>query len=228
MPTKRINYAVIALKKEEVEDVINKLSEQGADAAEKKDNKRKAGLDELIKWLKENKEKIYGELPEEWRPFYDKRIIDIIKDNSNYLSKTDLIGQLDNNCKNTDILDKAEIRIFFIDAFAMYLSKYIKFADKLDAKYNDAEKANCCFLINYSLPTKCQEQLEETYKDKWPTLSRAYMDGSLHRIAVRIDDLNNFKNMVRKEYNKPAMNQHFRQIVDEEYGPTKTKPQLTR
>ncbi len=226
MPGNRISYAVIALKEEDVEKVINKLKEQRDEADKEKDEQHKVQLDELIKWLIDNKEKIYGGLPEEWKPFYDKKIIDIIKDNSTFLSKTDEIDRLDKNCSNAYILDDARIRIFFIDVFAMYLDKYTKFADKLDYAYKDATNTHCCFLINYLLPTKCQEELEKKYKERWPTLSRAYMNGSLHRIAVRVDDLNNFKNIVKEKYSKQAMYEPLKQDIDEKYGSSKKNPNL--
>lgn len=181
MPNNKICYAVIALTKTQAIEVINKLKDEHLDAT--------------AEWLEKNKDIIYGDLPEDWRPFKDERIIDMIDDGSVYKSETHLISTLDENCTNNKILH--HVKIFFIDVLALHFDKYTNFATRLDARFSDSEKANCCFLMNPTLSFGSQEQLEKIYRETWPSVSEGYVNGSLHRIAVRIDDVKNFKNYLK-------------------------------
>lgn len=181
MPNNKICYAVIALTKTQAIEVIYKLKDEHLDAT--------------AEWLEKNKDIIYGDFPEDWRPFKDERIIDMIDDGSIYKSETHLISVLNENCTNNNILH--HIKIFFIDMFALHLDKYKNFATRLDARFSDSEKGNCCFLMNPALHFDAQEQLEKIYRQTWPSVSEGYADGSLHRIAVRIDDVKNFKNYLK-------------------------------
>jgi hypothetical protein len=178
-----IYYAVIALKAEEVEDVISSLNEKG--------------LTDLSKWLVKHKDSIYGELPEDWKPFEDKSISEIIEENETkcYKCQTKSISDLDEDCANTDVL--SGINVFFIDVFAMYLQKYQKLAIRVDHAFRHAEESKCCLLMNYALPVNLQDQLEEQYSSTWNQVLKEYEKGSLHRVAARVNDLNNFKNFVK-------------------------------
>ena len=178
-----IYYAVIALKAEDVEDVISSLDEKG--------------LTDLSEWLAEHKDSIYGELPEDWKPFEDKSISEIIEENETkcYKCQTKSISDLDEDCTNTDIL--SGINVFFIDVFAMYLQKYKKLAIRVDHAFRHAEESKCCLLMNYALPVNLQDQLEEQYSSTWNQVLKEYEKGSLHRVAARVNDLNNFKNFVK-------------------------------
>lgn len=180
---KKLHYVVLALTKDKAVEVIHKLEEQGKD--------------KQAEWLLKNKGIIYGDLPEDWRPFNSEKIKDIIAENSIYQSETHQISRLDEDCGNYLGLGLREVQIYFIDVFAMYIEKYKKLAMLFDAHFCNAEKNKCCFLINYALPHDIQEELEKTYKQTWPSVAVGYRDGSLHRIAVRIDDLKNFKNYVK-------------------------------
>lgn len=178
-----IYYAVIALKAEEVEDVISSLDEKG--------------LNDLSKWLAKHKDSIYGELPEDWKPFEDKSISELIEENETkcYKCQTKSISDLDEDCANTDVL--SGINVFFIDVFAMYLQKYQKLAIRVDHAFRHAEESKCCLLMNYTLPVNLQDQLEEQYSSTWNQVLKEYEKGSLHRVAARVNDLNNFKNFVK-------------------------------
>ena len=176
-----IYYAVITLTKTQADEVISKLKEEGM------------GL--LANWLEDNKDIIYGDLLEDWRPFKDEKIIDIIDKRSKYYkSETHLIDMLNEDCTNVAGVF-SRTNLFFIDVFAMYIEKFAKFATRADLSFS--KNAKCCFLINYALPTDVQIQLEKTYKETWPSVSEAYNNGSLHRIAVRVDDVKNFKNYLK-------------------------------
>ena len=178
-----IYYAVIALKAEEVEDVISSL-----------DEKR---LTDLSKWLADHKDSIYGELPEDWKPFEDKSISEIIEESETkcYKCQTKSISDIDEDCTNTDVL--SGINVFFIDVFAMYLQKYKNLATKVDHAFRYAGESKCCLLMNYTLPVNLQDKLEKQYCSTWNQVLKEYEKGSLHRVAARVNDLNNFKNYIK-------------------------------
>ena len=185
MSTNTIHYVIMALTIEEVDEVINELNE----------NK----LIESAKWLEKNKKKIYGEFQEDWKPFCDKKIADIIAEdsyhsNTEYMDQTELLSDFDSviNVKK----HFKDIRIFFVDIFVLCLNKYIQLAVRCDAHFCNMHTSNCCFFINYKLPNNVQDELEKMYKETWPCISEEYTNGSLHRMAVRVDDVNNFKNFL--------------------------------
>lgn len=181
--SERISYAVIALTETQADEVISKL--------------KKVGMNSLANWLVGNKGQIYGEEIEDWKPFKDQKIVDIINENaSGFESETHCISELDDSCPDAE--KTKHIQIFFIDLFAMYMEKYAALAKDTDYAFSDAKKANCCFLISYKLPQDVQEQLEKIYIQHWKYVSKAYKDGYLHRLAVRLDDVNNFKNFIKK------------------------------
>lgn len=183
--TRNIDYAVIALTVEDVEYVISSLNERGST--------------KLSQWLAKHKSEIYGELPDNWKPFGDQTISDIIEDESNcYICETPTIFQLSEDCKN--IKDIRHIEIFFIDAFAMYLQKYKNFALKVDHSFMDASDSKCCFVINYTLPANHQEELEKECINIWNEVLEGYEEGFLHRVAARVNDLKNFKNFVKRSF----------------------------
>ena len=180
-----IYYAVISLTAEEVDDVIKSL-----------DDKKLFGLS---KWLADNKDSIYGELPIDWKPFEDKSISEIIQENDtkSYVCQTKIISDIiDEDCTNLEHLK--DIEVFFIDVFAMYLQKYKNLAKTVDYAFRYAKEGKCCLLMNYKLPILLQDQLEEQYRNTWSHVLKEYEKGSLHRVAARVNDLNNFNNIVKK------------------------------
>ena len=190
-----IYYTVIALKADEVEDVISSLDEKG--------------LTDLSVWLADHKYSIYGELPIDWKPFEDESISEIIEENETKCYKYQSISSLDEECTNTHILSK--IDVFFIDVFAMYLQKYQLLATKVDHAFRHAEEGKCCLLMNYTLPINLQDKLEIQYSSTWNQVLKEYEKGSLHRVAARVNDLNNFKNFIKhylenEEHPSPGAN----------------------
>lgn len=187
MPRSKIHYAIIALTKTNVEEVMCLLKSQ-------------KGNNEVINWLQKNKSRVYGDIPEDWKPFGDLsgesklfgsgKIKEIIENNSNnYHSETHLIDNFNDNSKLPDL---SVIDVFFIDMFSMYLPIYKDLAYRNDQYFCIANK--CCFLIDYTLPLKVQQELENVYNISWNLVSSKYRDGYLHRLASRIDDLTNFSN----------------------------------
>lgn len=210
MSEKKIYYAIIALTKDNVEKIIPKL--------------KKEGKNTIATWLEDNGNNIYGNIPEDWKPFHNETIINIVETNAtDYKSETQLISNLNEECTNVGSLSC--IKIYFIDMFAMYMQKYIEFAKRIDFALLKAS-SHCCFLINYSLPIDVQNDLEKTYKKNWPTVSKSYEDGSLHRIAVRIDDVKNFKNYLRDLLAEDNPNPSNYKKLSEMFPPDRDIPKL--
>jgi hypothetical protein len=185
MPRIKIHYAVIALTKTNVEDVIHILEEQ-------------TGNDNVIKWLKENKSNVYGDLLEDWRPFRSEKtqgdkIQEIIEcDRQDYHSETHLVAKYFEN--PSEAPDLSHIDVFFIDIFSMYLPTYKELAKRTDFAFCSAQNNKCCFLLDYTLPHIVQMEMEKLYNISWQFVSSRYRNGCLHRMAARIDDLTNFRN----------------------------------
>lgn len=208
MSNNKINYAIVALTTTKVDEVIDKLKEEGNET--------------LSKWLDENKNFIYGNLPEDWKPFCDGKIKNIINENSNYLSNTPLIEEYFEGRIQFNSLKK--IQIYFIDLFTMYIEKYNALAKLCDASFCDAKNNNCCFLINNAFPYHIQEQLEKNYNDVWKSVADEYLNGSLHRIAVRVDDLKNFKNYIKILNERDRPNSGTNEMLDARWGHSKPAP----
>lgn len=179
-------YAIIALNLREAKELEDKL-------------RKDANTAKIASWLKIAEDNsIYGATPDDWRPFGNDRISDIIKyDSPNYESETGTVWPaLSGNSLNLVKLIP-HIEVFFVDVFAMYLEKYQKFALKADYGCCDGTKHKCCFVMDHRVPIDVQEQLEMNMKELWQSVSTNYSEGCLHRIAVRVDDLNNFKNYLK-------------------------------
>ena len=184
----RIYYAVIALTAEEATDLVSSLYNDG--------------FYNLSKWLADKKDSIYGNLPKDWRPFEDKTISDIIEEETDeYKCETHLISTINEDCTNADIL--SDIDVFFIDVFAMYIKKYENLAKTVDYNFMNALEGKCCLVMNYTLPVNLQVELENKYCNTWNYVLKGYENGSLHRVAARVKDLNNFKNfLIKHELNE--------------------------
>jgi len=174
----RIHYAVIALTKTEAGQVIGALRSQHRQ--------------NLATWLTDNKDRVYGDIPDDWKPFSGQNIA-ILIDNSDFVSETLLISNLGEDFAGLPVLLRS-VEVYFIDIFALFLGKYEELAKRLDAALGAAGKCKCCFLIYYGLSKDIQDELEREYRNKWPVVCDAYKRGCLHRIAVRADDLMNFRN----------------------------------
>jgi hypothetical protein len=189
MPSLR--YAVIALKQKEVEQVITKM--EGLKAALPADQKAKAlQLGDLMTWFKENGDAFYGKTNEEWKPFNGQTIDELINESAGYSRQTNLIEKFNLLEENYDVVDP--IRVYFIDVFALFLDKYNKLADKMD--YHLAKENQCCLIIPYKWPDAIQDTVLGTYAKTLRMVYGAYLQGKLHRIAMRVEDLKNFRNFI--------------------------------
>lgn len=204
----KIFYGVIALTIDQANEVVNQLKDE-------KPN--------LVNWLESKKDDIYGNKPEDWKPFDSISIKEMIETHSygdnpeewepfedinikklienfsddTYKSQTFFIEALDRLCKDkTKVRSVFDIDVFFIDVCAIYLEKYQEMAKDCNARF--AESHNCCFLINPSIPSSLLNEIEKEYKKVWSFVNLNYIDGDLHRVAFRVEDLLNFKNYIIK------------------------------
>lgn len=181
MANHKIPYAVFALNNKEVEDVIKRL---------RKDKKEK-----LAKWLEDNKDEVYSDDRDHWKPFKNQNIAELIS-NTNYVSNTLLVSKVIEGSAKRAVLRSVEV--FFIDMFATFLDKYRDLAESLDMYLGKAECGKCCFLMHYGLSEDIQDELEKECRNSWEDVYDGYKNGCLHRIAVRVDDLKNFRNYLLK------------------------------
>lgn len=172
-------YAVIALKTGDVASAVAKLEAQN--------------LTDVGAWLTQNQAEFYGSRIEDWRPFNDSTIRELVNETRGYETQTNLIDQLD---EEADLEMIRPITVYFIDVFALFLEKYINFARRID--FSIAEKGRCCLLIPSTLPPQMQDLLIGTYCNVWRQVCKTYRGGNLHRIAMRLDDLQNFRNCLIK------------------------------
>ena len=171
-------YVVIAPKSNEVDQVVAKLEDQNQDG--------------IAQWLAEKKDSLYGRRNEDWKPFDDRTIRQLVNETKGYQTATDLIDALDSQVSDISSVVESPVRIYFIDVFALFLDKYVKLATKLDALV--AGHGECCLVMSHELPSDIQEHLIGTYCRSWGTVCNEYRRGRLHRIAMRLDDLRNFRN----------------------------------
>ena len=181
MANHKIPYAVFALNKKEAEDVIKEL--------------RKKNKDKLAEWLEDNKDEIYSDDRDLWKPFKSQNIAKLIS-NTNYVSNTLLISKVIEGSAKRAVLRSVEV--FFIDMFATFLDKYRDLAENLDMYLGEAERGKCCFLMHYALSEEIQDELEKECRNAWEGVYDDYENGCLHRIAARVDDLKNFRNYLLK------------------------------
>jgi len=205
-------YGVIALKNSDVIAAIDQLKAQN--------------LKEIADWLNANEAGFYGKRNEDWKPFNGQTIGELINETKGYQSQTNLLDLLKNDASNISII--RPIRVFFIDVFALFLQKYVRMAQRVD--YALAENGQCCLLIPNGLSPAMQDQLLLTYCGVWSAVCNSYRQGSLHRIAMRVDDLQNFRNYLLKLFgadDTPSM------VAEQELSKrfqyeTKTPPSFAR
>ncbi len=203
-----IYYTVISLTKDQADEVLchlkKELIEKQAMKKEKEEKKEDTKniledikvIGSLVHWLENKKDIIYGDLPDDWKPFGNNKITDIVEQGTDrYKSDMKLIPLLNEECTNIRILKR--VQVFFIDIFAMYTYKYKMLATRLDFSCYNSRLRNCCFLINYELPFEGQNHLEKIFQEFWPSVSDEYKEGCLHRVVLRTEDLENFKNQLK-------------------------------
>lgn len=173
-------YAVIALKTNEVPGVVTQLNA--------------LNLNAVGAWLNQNHTNFYGNRNEDWKPFNGQTISQLVNQTKGYQTQTNLIDQLKNDISNVAII--RPIRVYFIDVFALFIDKYKDLAARVD--FSVAESGQCCLLIPNALPINLQDQLIGVYCKVWQEVYNTYRQGNLHRIAVRVDDFQNFRNYLLK------------------------------
>lgn len=205
MQVKTINYAIVTLTIDQVDTVVSLLEAEG--------------MKKLAEWINENRSSIYAVSPEEWTPYKNESIGDIIERDSNYfLSRTELILDLRDDFLNIHTLNN--IRVFFFDALSMYIAKYRELASRIDFACCDGNTKSCCFVINNELPNEIQEKLEEEYLSISPAVSCKYDEGCMNRITYRERELKNFKNQLFiKVFGNPNLDK-----LDEMYGHSERVP----
>jgi hypothetical protein len=182
-------YGVIALKNSEVDEVIKRLGERNLTA--------------LAQWLTKKKDLAYGKRNEDWKPFNGQTISQLINETVGYQTQTSLIDRFDLNVRNYRIVRSSPIRVYFIDIFALFLEKYSDLVDKLDSLI--AENRECCLVMSYELPSASQDELIETYRGIMSEVYDAYLLGKLHRIAMRAEDLRNFRNYLLETFGEKEL-----------------------
>ncbi|MFL6275496.1 MAG: hypothetical protein ACJ74G_09810 [Blastocatellia bacterium] len=208
-------YAVIALKKKEVPNVVAKLKAQN--------------LNDLAQWLQTSQDQMYGNLNENWKPFHGKTIAEMIKESPGFRSGTDVIDTLDDLLSNVYRLRQSPITIYFIDAFALFLEKYETLAKTID--YAVSQEALCCLLINDDMPQPIKKQLQQRYCAQWKLVCWAYEEqGKAHRVALGPGDLKNFlktSSSLAPAYDEPSAAAN-RDLAKRQDWPTGPFPALSR
>lgn len=179
-----LRYVVIALKDNEVDQVVAKLND--------------LKLDAVATWLALRKDTFYGKRNEDWKPFNGDTIDKLINETRGYTTQTILVDKFDVTSRDYSLAEK--VGVYFIDPFALFLDKYNKLTGKIDSLL--ATQGKCCLIMSYEVPLDIQKSLLETYSDVMSEVNRKYRDGVLHRIAVRVDDLKNFRNYLSNTLGK--------------------------
>ncbi len=184
----KVIYAVIALTKSEAQEIIDNAEEKEID-------------DRIVKWLKGNKDRIYGDKAEDWKPFNGQKIQQLIENSSNsFANQTPLT--CDFGITSSDTTQLLKIQIYFIDVFALILDRYRELARDLDLHLYKGKAGSCCIIIYHRLDEDVFEQLEKIYQSRWKHVTKGYKEGFLHRVAMRADDLLNFKNYFRIKFSE--------------------------
>lgn len=207
-----ISYAIIALKLNEVDNVVNEL----------RANKMPAIAD----WLDQRRNDLYGRRSVDWKPFNGQTVDQLLNSQSNdYRSETNLIDALDDRSTNYRILVRSKIEVFFIDIFALFFEKYRILAGRLDLYLADSNR-KCCLIMPYGMSDD-SNFIIAAYSGLWSAVSEAYLQGSLHPIVLRADDLTHLRNYIltlpRLE---DSPNPENLDQMKQRYGQTTQKPQL--
>lgn len=185
-----LRYAIIALKKNEVDALVGKLKD--------------SPFEQIGDWLRDQKEVFYGDGNEDWKPFNGKSIDTLINERlidepkGRYSNGTNLLYDFRQDKENYGVV--APIRVYFIDAFALFLDNYYELVFKNDSLM--AEKNFCCLVISNDWPKDIQERALQRYRKALSVVCTKYREGQFHRIAMREDDLRNFRNYLANTIGK--------------------------
>ena len=177
----KIPYAVMALKRTQVDEVVKTL--------------RKEGLTSAADWLEAKKDQLYGKRNEDWRPFGGQTLEAMLREEGDeFQSVTLYIENLPNDIASASLANVSKIQVFFIDLFALFLPKYRELAHKLDLLLANSGQRSC-LALGFGV-TPDLEPLLTRYSGMYKEVADSYVKGSHHRIALRLEDLSNFRNHV--------------------------------
>lgn len=174
-----IRYAVIALKREHVDDVVDQLGV--------------LGMNVVADWLEKEKGDLYGANMEDWKPFNGVSVDSFLLEGAQeeiFYSETPLMDNLKEDFSNTSTLVGAEIELFFLDVFALFSDWHQKLALRLDLSLADRDK-KCCLVIPYGLSDVSPVLTQ--YRRVWANVVKGYLDGQFCPLVLRSDDLTNLK-----------------------------------
>lgn len=176
----KIYYAVIALTQNETPEVIQEIKNKN--------------MNQIADWLNNNKNKLYAQDRDGWKPFMDKSIRELLEtETQSFESATSQIDELDDSASNITLLLDTHIELYIIDVFALFKPKFINLATKLD--FHLAQRGKCCLVMPYGLSEgiiQLQKPLVTAYSNLWRSVYKEYKKGSLHRIVMMPDELSNF------------------------------------
>ncbi len=172
---KTLNYIIVALRHSEVAEVCEILKGKGKSS--------------IAIWLDRNKDTLYGNVSEDWKPFSDKSIIEILKSKENKFICANEDVDFDDDRNRVSFLERASL--YIIDNFALLHEKYSKLIPTIDTCC-DSESHCSCFLFCSKKPTGIQGALYELYTQQLESIPKKYFNGLKCRIVTREDDLHNF------------------------------------
>jgi hypothetical protein len=178
----------------------------------------------LAQWLHERGDGLYGNTRDDWKPFDGKTMGELLGKGGVYHSETHLIDALDEELSNRAILVRSGIEVFFVDVFALFSDWYKRLASMLDLMIADTDK-KCCLIVPYGLSDDANFVLT-AYAATWGGVVEAYLQGALHPIILRADDLTHLRNHLLRlpRPGKEPQEQKIQQM-DAAFG-NKPKPQF--
>lgn len=207
-----IRYAVIALKQVHVDAVIFQL--------------RQLGMQGVANWLGQERQALYGQGMEDWRPFNGQSVDEFLQDEGEtFYSETPLMDNLRDDLSNMNILVGADIELFFLDVFALFSHWHQQLALRLDAAIADNRDKKLCLVIPNSISTELNHILTR-YGQVWTNVVQGYLLGHFCPLILRADDLTNLRQLIpRIPRLGEQPNQARGEAVDQRYG-TGRKPAL--
>lgn len=201
-----ILYAVIALTSAEAAEVSNSLRQQPQ-------------MKGIVDWFDANRGALYGAAGDDWKPFGGKTLDEMLnegKGGKRFHSQTNLVEGLDEEFSDLASLVSAGIEVYFIDVFALFLTRYQDLARRLDVAF--AQDESCCFVLPYGLSSDSEALLSMCSK-LWPTVFSFYSNrGALHRVAVRAAELKNVRSYRLKYASGDRPNPALLSQINQKFG----------
>lgn len=174
-----IRYAVIALKRNHVDAVVDQLTD--------------IPMPFVANWLQQQKMTLYGNTMEDWKPFNGQTVDEFLDgeyEGETFYSETPLFDSLRDDLSNTPILVGAQIELFFLDVFALFSTWHQRLAERLDISIADNRDKKCCLVIPNGISTEMTQILQK-YGQVWSNVVQGYLHGNFCPIILRADDLTN-------------------------------------